>query len=84
MKKSKYQKYFHCFNVSILGPYAFCFSFSQNIVTFLISAVFRGAALITARRLFQCISVKHGTSLGGGKSEKSKKESGSMVQGRSS
>ena len=26
MKKSKYQQYFHCFIVCILGPYAFWFS----------------------------------------------------------
>ena len=53
MKKSKYQQCFHWF-FCILGPYAFC------IVTILISAVFRDAALfrgearIRGRRLFQC------------------------------
>ena len=47
MKKSTYQQYFHCFIVCIL-------------VTFLIRAAFRGAALIRGealikgRRLFQC------------------------------
>ena len=57
MKKSKY---FHCFTVSILVPYAIKFSYKQNIVTILISPTFRGAvlirgaALIKERRLFQC------------------------------
>ena len=54
IKKSKYQQYFHCFIVCIRGPFAFQFSFQQNIVTILISAVFRGVALITGRHLFQC------------------------------
>ena len=60
MKKSKYQQYFHCFIVCILGPYAFWFSFQQNIVTILISAVLgsgafiRGETLIRGRCLFQC------------------------------
>ena len=54
MKKSKYQQYFHCFTVCILVLYAFQFSYQQNIVTILNSAAFRGAALIRARRLFQC------------------------------
>ena len=51
MKKSKYQQYFRCFSVCILVPYAFCFSFQQNIVTILISTVFRGAALIRGEAL---------------------------------
>ena len=46
MKKSKYQKYFYYFIVCILILYAFSFSYQQNIVTILISALFRGAALI--------------------------------------
>ena len=46
MKKSKYQQYIHCFISCILGPYAFWFSFQQNIVTILISTVLRGAPLI--------------------------------------
>ena len=54
MKKSNYQQYFHCFIVCILIPYAFQFTYQQNIVTFLISATFRGAALIRGRCLFQC------------------------------
>ena len=54
MKKSKCQQYFHCFTVCILVLYAFQFSYQQNIVTILNSAAFRGAALIRARRLFQC------------------------------
>ena len=60
MKKSKYQQYFHCFIVCILVPYAFWFSYQQNIVTILISAAFggtaliRGEALIRGRRLCQC------------------------------
>ena len=60
MKKSKYQKYFHCFIVCKLVPYAFWFSYQQNIVTTLISAGFtdaaliRGEALIRGRCLFQC------------------------------
>ena len=53
MKKSKYQQYFHCFIVYILVPYAFWFSYQQNIVTILISAAFRGALPIRGRRLFQ-------------------------------
>ena len=46
LKKFKYQKYFHCFIVCILVSYAFWFSYQQNIVTILISAAFRVAALI--------------------------------------
>ena len=59
-KSSKYQQYFHCFNVCILVSYGFWFSYQQNIVTILISAAFRGAALIRGNalirgmRLFQC------------------------------
>ena len=59
MKKSKYQQYFHYFIICILGPYAFWFSFQQNIVTILTNAVFtgaalRGEALIRGRCLFLC------------------------------
>ena len=48
---------FYCFHTR---SYAFWFSFSQTIATFLISIVFKGAALIRGeplirgRRLFQC------------------------------
>ena len=35
MKKSKFQQYFHCFIVYILGLYAFWFSLQQNIETIL-------------------------------------------------
>ena len=52
MKKSNYQQYF-CFIVCILNSYAFWFSYWWNILTILISTAFRGAALITGRRLFQ-------------------------------
>ena len=38
MKKSKYQQYFQCFIVFILGPYEFWFSFLSNIITIIISA----------------------------------------------
>ena len=51
MKKPKYQQYFHCFIVCILGPYAFWFSFWSNIVIILINAVFRRAALIGGEAL---------------------------------
>ena len=51
MKKSKYQQYFHCFIVCILGPHAFWFNFQQNIVNIPISAVFRSAALIRRKVL---------------------------------
>ena len=60
MKKSKYQQNFPCVIVSILVPYAFWFSYQQNVVTIVISAAFRGAALIRGEalirgtRLFQC------------------------------
>ena len=60
MKKSKYQQHFHCFIVCILVPYAFWFSFQQNIVTILMNAVYsgaeltRGEELIKGRGLFQC------------------------------
>ena len=60
MKRSKQQQYFHCFIVRILVTCAFWFSCQQNKVTILISATFRGAALIrgetliSIRRLFQC------------------------------
>ena len=56
MRKSKYQH--HCFIVCMLVPYAFCFSYQQNIVTLLIStalrdaALNRGEALIKERCLF--------------------------------
>ena len=59
MRKSKYQQYLHCLLVCILLPYAFWFSFQQNIGIILISAVHRGAALIRGealirgKRLFQ-------------------------------
>ena len=46
MKKSKYQQYFHCFTACTLDPYAFWFSLQLNIVTALISEIFRGATLI--------------------------------------
>ena len=46
MKKSTFQQYFHCFVVGMLVPYAFWFSYQQNIVTILITAAFRCAALI--------------------------------------
>ena len=67
MKKSKYQQYFPVFIVCILVPYAFWFSFLQNILTILISAAFggatliRGEALIRGRRLFHCgyLKVRH-------------------------
>ena len=52
MKKSKYYQYFHCFIVCILGPYAFWFSFQQNIVTILISAVFRGCGAYLIGRAY--------------------------------
>ena len=51
MKKSKYQQYFHCFIVCILGPHAFWFNFQQNIVNIPISAVFGSAALIRRKVL---------------------------------
>ena len=72
MKKSKYQQYFHCFIVCIISPNVFWFSFYQNIVTILISTVYRGAtlirgeALIIGRRLFQCGYPKVRRLLGGG------------------
>ena len=37
-----------------LVPNAFWVSYLKNIVTILISATFRGAALISGRQLFQC------------------------------
>ena len=54
LKKSKYQQYFHCFVVCILVSHAFWFSYQQNIMTILLNAAFRVAALIRGRRLFQC------------------------------
>ena len=55
MKKvTKYQQYFHCFIVYILVSYPFWFSYQQNIVTILVSVIFRGAAPIRGRHLFQC------------------------------
>ena len=51
MKKSKYQQYFYCFIVWILGPFAFWFRFQKNIVTVLISAVYRSATLIRGEAL---------------------------------
>ena len=64
MKKSKYQQYFHCFIVCIQGPYIFWFSFQQNIVTILISAIFaaliRGEALIRGRCLLGTYQRKYG------------------------
>ena len=45
-KKSKYQQYFHCFIVYVLFSYLFWFSYQWNMVTVLISAEFRGVALI--------------------------------------
>ena len=60
MKKSQYQQYFLCFIVCILAPYSFQFIYQQNIVTILISAEFRSAALsrgeafIRGRCLFRC------------------------------
>ena len=54
MKKSKYQQYIHSFIVCIPGTYAFWFRFWYNIVTALIRVVFRGAAFIRGRRVFQC------------------------------
>ena len=48
MKKKKCQQYFHCFIACILGPYAFWF----NIVTILISSLFRNAALVRREALF--------------------------------
>ena len=54
IKKSKYQQHFHCFIFCILVPYAFWFSYWQDIVTILVSATFRGVALIRGRGLFQC------------------------------
>ena len=50
MKKSKHQQYFHCF-VCILVPYAFWFSYQQNIVTILISVAFRGVTHIRGAAL---------------------------------
>ena len=52
MKKPKYKQYFHCFIVCILLPHAFWFSYQQNVVTILISATFRGAALIRGERAY--------------------------------
>ena len=46
MKNSKYQQHFHCFIVCIPVLSAFWFSNKQNVVTILISAVFRSVALI--------------------------------------
>ena len=66
MKKSKYQQYFHCFIVCMLVPYAFWFSYQQNIVTTLISAGFTDAALIRGRCLFQCRYPKVWRLLAGG------------------
>ena len=60
MKKSKYEQYFYCFIVCVLVPYVFWFSYQQNVVTILISATFRGGALIRGetlirvRHVFQC------------------------------
>ena len=59
MKNSKYQQFFHCFIACIQGPYAFWFSFQQNIATILISTLFKGATLIRGRRLFQCGYPEH-------------------------
>ena len=53
MKKSKYQKYFHCFFICILGPYAFWVSFQQNRVTILVNTIYRDVVLIRGRRLFE-------------------------------
>ena len=60
MKKSKYQQYFYYFVICILVPYAFWFSYQNNMVTILINTEFKGAVLIRGettirwRRLFQC------------------------------
>ena len=61
----KYQQYFHCFIVCILVPYAFWFSYQQNMVTILISAIFRDVALTSGRRLFRCGHPKEWRSLEG-------------------
>ena len=53
MRTPKYQQYFHCFFARTLGPYEFWFSFQQNIVTILISAIFRGVALIKREALIR-------------------------------
>ena len=58
--KHKFSLSINHFIVSILVSYAFCFTFQYNIVTILINAIFRGAALlrgealIRKRHLFQC------------------------------
>ena len=62
MKKSKYQQYFHCFMAFRVGPCAFWFSFLQIIVTILISAVFRDAALIR-REMLISMYIPGGTAL---------------------
>ena len=51
MKKSTFQQYFLCFVVGMLVPYAFWFSYQQNIVTILIAATFRCAALTRGEAL---------------------------------
>ena len=53
IKKSKYQQCFYCLIVCKLISYAFWFSYQQNILTVLISAAVRGAALIRGRNLSQ-------------------------------
>ena len=54
IKKSKFQ-YFHYFLVCIVVPYAFWFSYQQNMVSILmVSITFGGAVLIRGWRLFQC------------------------------
>ena len=45
MKKYKFQQYF-CFIVSVIGLYAFWFSFSENVVTLLISTTTLNTGLI--------------------------------------
>ena len=53
MKKSKYQQCFHCFIVYILVHIHFGLVFSRNIVSTLISVVFRAAALIRGEVLIR-------------------------------
>ena len=52
IRKSKYQKYFNCFIVWIAVPCAFWFSFQQNIVTILKSAVFRRHHVVAGEYIY--------------------------------
>ena len=65
MKKYKFKQYFRCFVVGILVPYAFWFSYQQNIVTIPISTPFRGGVLIRGEVLISMWIPKGAMLIGG-------------------